>query len=29
VQSLITPLHLVDFFEERSPEDSAPPPGVK
>jgi hypothetical protein len=29
VQSLITPLHLVDFFEERGPEDSAPPPSVR
>ena len=28
VQSLITPLHLVDFFEERGPEGSAPPPVV-
>jgi len=28
VQSLITPLHLVDFFEERGPEQSAPPPSV-
>jgi hypothetical protein len=29
VQSLITPLHLVDFFEERGPEESAPPPSVR
>ncbi len=29
VQSLITPLHLVDFFEERGPDESVPPPGVR
>lgn len=29
VQTLITPLHLVDFFEERGPDESAPPPSVR